>query len=230
MFKAHACIKTTYRADVDSLVDISKLALTYAASQLNTIPLNLIVTCWIHNIHRHEQTHTHTYGDTSKDKQNRPLDQKPTLQCPHIHFFWVRLSIYQACQNALQHAGFKSEFNDRKRTTDSVGYQLLKQILQKMRHRSGNISDPTTQWKTNLIISFLQHYIVQSSRGFIWNSIIKHPNLIIVNFQVNAIKPPPYSDKLSFHSISIARCQQHAKTASADQSQTCHVTQTNNSR
>lgn len=37
--------ETTYRADVDSLVDISKLTLTYAASQLNAIPLNLIVPC-----------------------------------------------------------------------------------------------------------------------------------------------------------------------------------------
>lgn len=35
----------TYRADVESLVDISKLALTYAASQLDTIPLNLIIPC-----------------------------------------------------------------------------------------------------------------------------------------------------------------------------------------
>lgn len=56
MFKAHVCIKTTYRADVDSLVDISKLTLTYAASQLNTIPLNLIVTCWIHNMNMNTQT------------------------------------------------------------------------------------------------------------------------------------------------------------------------------
>ncbi len=37
--------ETTYRADVDSLVDVSKLTLTYAASQLNTIPLNLVVAC-----------------------------------------------------------------------------------------------------------------------------------------------------------------------------------------
>ncbi len=37
--------ETTYRADVDSLVDVSKLPLTYAATQLNTITLNLIVSC-----------------------------------------------------------------------------------------------------------------------------------------------------------------------------------------
>lgn len=37
--------KTTHRANVDSLVNVSKLTLPYAASQLNTIALNLIVPC-----------------------------------------------------------------------------------------------------------------------------------------------------------------------------------------
>lgn len=74
--------EATYRADVDSLVDISKLTLTYAASQLNAIPLNLIVTCWIHNIYKDMNTQTHTYGDRDKDTQRRPLDYKPHTSEP----------------------------------------------------------------------------------------------------------------------------------------------------
>lgn len=75
-------LKATYRADVDSLVDISKLTLTYAASQLNAIPLNLIVTCWIHNIYKDMNAQTHTYGDRNKDKQKIPLDYKPHTSEP----------------------------------------------------------------------------------------------------------------------------------------------------
>lgn len=54
----------TYRADVESLVDISKLALTYAASQLNTIPLNLIIPRYIYNEHRHGRRQRQTQGQT----------------------------------------------------------------------------------------------------------------------------------------------------------------------
>lgn len=42
-------MEDTYLADVDSLVDISKLTLTDAAPQLNTIPLNLVVPRYTHD-------------------------------------------------------------------------------------------------------------------------------------------------------------------------------------
>lgn len=54
----------TYRVDVESLVDISKLALTYAASQLNTIPLNFVIPRCMYNEHRHGRRQTQTRGQT----------------------------------------------------------------------------------------------------------------------------------------------------------------------
>lgn len=40
------CVRSTYRAVVDSLVNISELALSDAAAQLYPVPLDLIVPCW----------------------------------------------------------------------------------------------------------------------------------------------------------------------------------------
>lgn len=40
------CVRSTYRAVVDSLVNISKLALSDAAAQLDPVPLDLIVPRW----------------------------------------------------------------------------------------------------------------------------------------------------------------------------------------
>lgn len=40
------CVRFTYRAVVDSLVNISKLTLTDAAAQLYPVPLDLIVPRW----------------------------------------------------------------------------------------------------------------------------------------------------------------------------------------
>ena len=38
-----------------------------------------------------------------------------------------------------------------------------------------------------------------SSLGVIWNSIIKCQNIITLNFQMNKVNSPSYSDKLSFY-------------------------------
>lgn len=78
----------TYRADVNSLVDVSELTLAYAASQLDTIPLNLIVPRWMHKIN----TNTHT----DENEQSKPSDQNiHRLMSTH----WA--CINQACQSTL---------------------------------------------------------------------------------------------------------------------------------
>lgn len=40
------CVRSAYRAVVDSLVNISELALSNTAAQLYPVPLDLIVPCW----------------------------------------------------------------------------------------------------------------------------------------------------------------------------------------
>lgn len=96
----------------------------------------------------------------NRNKQRRPSDQTHTRQCPHIHFL-VSPCIYQACQSPLQCAVWLNL------PVAAENVQLIVSIINFWNNSyshfmNGNISELTTQCRTNLSVSYVQHYLVPS--------------------------------------------------------------------
>lgn len=180
----------------------------------------------------HTCTHTYTERPTQVTTNRVELQIKNTYYCPHIQFFSQAFTKLVRVLHSVQGL-VQSDINVRKCTTDSVHYQLLKKNSRKCIQTRHNyyLKEMQQTFQTQLHTAKLNFTCATSCVATFGQRYLKQYNfnLIMLNFHIKIIKPPSYSDKLSFVAISIAQCQQHATTASANHSQTCHVTQTNNS-